>query len=105
MMLDSLALAEVFEVEKLAKLDLAPAIVLGNVSKRNALGPFDRFGLGFHLDQPIAADQVLSPGEWPVSHGGRPIIEGHAHALRGGLKPLTVEKDTRLDQLFVVPAH
>src|SRR6266516_4839079 len=40
------------------------------VQPGRALGPFDRFGPGLHLDHPVAADYLLRLGDRPVGHHG-----------------------------------
>ena len=61
MVFDRFAGSEVVQLEHLANFDLALRGLA--VRSRDPLGPFDRFLLRFHLDQPVARDQVLRLGE------------------------------------------
>src|SRR5262245_8332514 len=73
---DGRALAEVLQLEQLADLDLAVAVVrLGA-----ALDPLDRLGLVAHLDDPVAGDQLLGLREWAVDHGSRARSLAHLAA-------------------------
>src|SRR5215467_278936 len=61
---DRLAGAEILQFEKLADLNLA--VLLMGI--RRALGPFNCFFPGFHLNNPIASDQFFAFREWPIYH-------------------------------------
>src|SRR5438034_11234911 len=88
-MIDRGALAEILHLEELADLDFAVPLV----RVRAALHPLDRLGLVLHLDDPVAGDQLLGLGEWPVDHAALAAFEADARALRARLQPGAVEHD------------
>src|SRR5215217_5999884 len=100
-MVDRRAVAEILQLEELAELDLAvPLIRIGA-----ALHPLDRLGLVLDLDDPVAGDQLLGLGEWPVDHGALAAFETDARTLRARLQPAAVEHDAGLHHLLVELGH
>src|SRR6478609_2595189 len=81
-MIDRGALAKVLHLKELADLDLAIALM----RFRATLHPLDRLGLVLHLDDPVAGDQLLGLGKWPVDHAALVAGEADARALRARLQ-------------------
>ena len=73
MVLDSLAGAEVVQLEDLADFNVA----LSLVRVRAALDPFDRLRKRFALQDPLAGDQLLGLRERAVNH--RALVAGELH--------------------------
>src|ERR1700690_3573897 len=67
---------EISRVEDLANLDRRAA------TERRARNPSDCFFLRFHLDDPVASDELLRFGERTVGDFGFSVVEGDARALR-----------------------
>src|SRR6266536_2841478 len=95
------AFAEIFHLEELANLNLAVYFV----RVRATLHPFDRLGNRFHLDNPVAGDQLLRFGKRPVDHS--PLVAGKSDArgLRARLQPRGIEQDASLDHVLVEFRH
>src|SRR5262249_20759072 len=99
--LDRLAGPEILELEKLADLDLAVALVRIGA----ALDPLDCLCERLDLEDPIAGDQLLGLGEWAIDHGALCPGVPDARALRARLEPRAFKHHAGLDQLLVVLRH
>src|SRR5262249_9100389 len=82
-MLDRIARREILELEELADLDLAVALVRIGA----ALDPLDRLLQRLDLEDPVAGDQLLGLGERPVDDGALGAGEAYARALGARLQP------------------
>src|SRR5262245_19851181 len=98
MVVDGITWPEVFELEYLTDLDFA-------VLERHPLDPFNRFFLGFHLNQPETRDELLGFRKRPVDDGPFVTGESDARTFRAGLKALSREHHPGLDHLFVELSH
>src|SRR4029079_8402296 len=87
MVLDSLADAEVVQLEQLPDLDFA-ILVMG---VRAALDPLDRFRKRLALQDPVARYQFLGLREWTVYHRTLVAGEPHLSALGTWLQPVAIE--------------
>src|ERR1700730_17935326 len=77
---DRFARSEILQLEKLANFDLA--FLAFAVGIGDSLSPFDRLLLRFHIDDPVARDQLFGLGTRPVDHRSLRSRELDARALR-----------------------
>src|SRR6478672_3618322 len=101
MVLDSLAGAEVVQLEQLPDFDFA-ILVMGVGA---ALDPLDRFRKRLTLQDPIARYQRLGLREWAGYHAALVAGGPHSSALGTWLQPITIEHHAGLHRLLVELRH
>jgi hypothetical protein len=97
MVLDSLAGAEVVQLEQLPDLDVA-ILVMGVGA---ALDPRDRFRKRLTLQDPVARYQFLDLREWAVYHLALVAGEPYSSALGTWLQPIAIEQINPLTQALL----
>src|SRR6476659_10257022 len=101
MVLDSLAGAEVVQLEQLPDLDFA-ILVMGVGA---ALDPLDRFRKRLTFQDPVARYQFLGLREWAVYHVALVAGEPHSSALEAWLQPIAIEHHAGFHHLLVELRH
>src|SRR5271165_494804 len=76
---------KILHLIELPNFDLA--LLVRTMWRRDALGPFNRLRLRFHLDDPVARDQFFGLGERSIDHGWLATREPDARAFGTRLQP------------------
>src|SRR4051794_27060429 len=98
MLFNSVALAEIFQLEEGTDLDFCLALMVRDLVERRALCPFDSLFARLDLDDPEAGDQFLGFGERAVDNPDFAPAEADARTVRTRLQSLCVEQHARFDQ-------
>src|SRR5688572_24480745 len=98
--LNRLARAEVFQLEELTDFNLPIRPLAGGIGE--AIGPFHRLFLRFHLNERVAGNELLGFGKRPIDDSTLSSRVLDARPLRAWLEARGIEQDTGLDELFMV---
>src|SRR5262249_28567026 len=76
---DCIARTEIFQLEQLTNLDVTFRAFTVRIGR--LFGPFNRLLFGFHLDEPVAGNQLLRFRKWTVEYRALPPGKPDAGAL------------------------
>src|SRR5277367_6357176 len=90
---------EVVRLEYLANLDF------GTSAEGSSLEPLDCFLNRLCLPEPVAGNEFLAFGKWPIDHCIQAFRKSHALALGTRVESISSEHHSRFYQLFVELPH